>query len=87
MNSIASVVYLVGNTEYLYAVRTVQKHIPRVYHHTVTFRGRFGVGCDSGRPEVTGVTPDVLPNINGVGRRGERDLFVCIWPWRFFDDG
>ena len=44
------------------------------------FVGAFGVGCDSGRPEVAGVTPDVLPNINEVGRRGERDLFVCIWP-------
>ena len=51
------------------------------------FVGAFGVGCDSGRPEVARVTPDVLPNINEVGRRGERDLFVCIWPWRFFDDG
>lgn len=44
------------------------------------FVGAFGVECDSGRPEVTGVTPDVPLRANEVGRRDERDLFMCIWP-------
>lgn len=42
------------------------------------FVGAFGVECDSGRPEVTGVTPDVPPIANEVGRRDLLDMYLVL---------
>ena len=42
------------------------------------FVGAFGVECDSGRPEVTGVTPDVTPRATELRSREAGSVYVYL---------